>query len=175
MTPPFLEAVLADRREEAEGALDISLFVEFPTDGVRRFLAMRLRQMEENARFQTWCPHAIALGRLMVGHCGYLGPPGSNAAYAPDAVELGYAIFAPYRGRGFATDAARILMDMAENRAGVRHFVLAVSPTNAASLAIARKLGFQRTGERIDDELGLEHVFEFYRDAAETRGDSPPE
>jgi RimJ/RimL family protein N-acetyltransferase len=130
-TPAFLEAVLADRREEAERVLGISLFAEFPSEGERRFLAMRLRQMHEDAGFQTWCVHAVVLGGQMVGHAGYHGPPGRNAADAPDAVEFGYTIFAPYRGRGYATDAARILMDMAEKRARVRHFVLAVSPTNA--------------------------------------------
>jgi ribosomal-protein-alanine N-acetyltransferase len=131
--------------------------------------------MHEDARFLTWCEHAIVLGGQMVGHAGYDGPPGSNAALAPDAVEFGYAIFAPYRGRGYATDAARMLMDLAEKRAGVRHFVLGISPTNAPSLAVARKLGFQRTGERVDDERGLEDVFELHRDASETVGDSPLE
>jgi [ribosomal protein S5]-alanine N-acetyltransferase len=175
MTPAFLEAVLADRRQEGERALGISLFAEFPTEPERRFLAMRLRQMQKDERYLTWCPHAIVLGEQMVGHAGYEGPPGSNAAQAPRAVEFGYAIFAPYRGRGHATAAARMLMDMAEERASVRHFVLAVAPTNAASLAIVHKLGFQKIGERIGDERGLEHVFELHRDAYETRGDCRPQ
>jgi RimJ/RimL family protein N-acetyltransferase len=51
-------------------------------------------------------------------------------------------------------------MDLAEKHAGVRHFVVAISPGNSPSLAIARKLGFVRIGERVDDERGLEHVFE---------------
>jgi ribosomal-protein-alanine N-acetyltransferase len=173
MTPAFLEALLADRREESERALGISLFAEYPDEGERRFLALRLRQMHEDARFLTWCEHAIVRARQMVGHGGYDGPPGSNPALAPDAVEFGYAIFVPYRGHGYATDAARMLMDLAEKRAGVRHFVLGISPTNAPSLAVARKLGFQRTGERIDDERGLEDVFELHRDAAKTVSDSP--
>ena len=164
MTPKFLEALVADRREESEEELGISLFADYPDDDERRFLAMRLRQMQEDERFQTWCEHAFVFGGQMVGHGGYDGPPGNNAAQAPDAVEFGYAIFPPYRGCGYATDAARMLMDLAEERAGVRHFVLAVSPTNAPSLAIARKLGFVRTGERIDAERGLEHVFELHRD-----------
>jgi RimJ/RimL family protein N-acetyltransferase len=41
--------------------------------------------------------------------------------------------------------------------------VLSVSPENAASLAVVRKLGFERTGERMDEEDGLEHVFELRR------------
>ena len=163
MTPAFLEAVLADRREEAERVLGISLFAGFPGDGERRFLAMRLEQIHADARFQTWCVHAVVLGGRMVGHAGYHGPPGRNAVRAPEAVELGYAIFVPYRGRGYATEAVRMLIDMAEQRANIRHFVLAVSPTNAPSLAIVAKLGFRRTGERIDDEDGLEHVFELHK------------
>jgi RimJ/RimL family protein N-acetyltransferase len=63
---------------------------------------------------------------------------------------------------------------LAEERAGVSHFVLAVSPTNAPSLAIARKLGFVRTGERIDKERGLEHVFELKRNVKEAHKDPPP-
>jgi RimJ/RimL family protein N-acetyltransferase len=66
-----------------------------------------------------------------------------------------------------------MLMDLAEERAGVRHFVLAISPTNAPSLAIARKLGFVRTGERIDKERGLEHVFELKRNVKGAYRDPP--
>jgi RimJ/RimL family protein N-acetyltransferase len=172
MTPVFLEALLADRREEAQRVLGISLFAGYPSDHERRFLALRLRQMHEDVRFQVWGEHAFVLAGQMVGHGGFDGPPGSNAAHAPGAVELGYAIFAPYRGRGYATDAARMLMDLAEERANIRHFVLAVAPTNAPSLAIAHKLGFLRTGERVDGTRGLEHVFELHRAADETRGGS---
>jgi RimJ/RimL family protein N-acetyltransferase len=160
MTVEFFEALLADRREESERELGISLFEDYPDEHERRFLALRLRQVQEDVRFRTWREHAFVLGTQMVGHGGYFGPPGHNAAQAPDAVEFGYAIFPPYRGHGYAAEAARLLMDSAEERAGVRHFVLAISPGNAASLAIARKLGFVRTGERVDKQRGLEHVFE---------------
>jgi RimJ/RimL family protein N-acetyltransferase len=58
-----------------------------------------------------------------------------------------------------------MLMDIAEERAGVRHFILSVAPTNEPSLAIVHKLGFVRTGEKLDEEDGLEHVFQLRRDA----------
>jgi [ribosomal protein S5]-alanine N-acetyltransferase len=54
-------------------------------------------------------------------------------------------------------------MDLAEELAGIRHFVLSVSPQNDPSLAIVRKLGFVKTGEHMDEEDGLEHVFELQR------------
>jgi RimJ/RimL family protein N-acetyltransferase len=58
-----------------------------------------------------------------------------------------------------------MLMDMAEERASIRRFVLSVGPRNEPSLAIVRKLGFTQTGERMDDEDGRELVFELRRDA----------
>jgi [ribosomal protein S5]-alanine N-acetyltransferase len=163
MTPTFLEAVLADRREEASRLLEIELPAEFPSEGERGFLAMRLRQMHDDVRFEQWCPHVVVLNGQMIGHAGFHGPPGVNAAAAPDAVEFGYTILPAWRRRGYATQAATMLMDLAEEWAGVRHFVLSVSPENEPSLAIVRKFGFERTGEQMDAEDGLEHVFELVR------------
>jgi ribosomal-protein-alanine N-acetyltransferase len=163
MTPAFLEAVLEDRREEAAALLGIELPDEFPSQGERSFLGLRLRQMREDERFQTWCPNAVVLDGRMIGHAGYHGPPGVNSARNEAAVEFGYNIFPSWRGRGYATQAAVMLMELAEQRAGIRHFVLAVSPTNDPSLAIVRKLGFVRTGEQWDEEDGLEHIFELTR------------
>lgn len=166
MTPEFIAAVLAGRRTEAAGLLGIELPDDFPSEGEKGFLGLRLRQMREDQRFQIWCPHAVVLGGQMVGHAGYHGPPGVNSRNDPEAVEFGYRIFPHHRGRGYATEAARMLMDLAEKRAGIHRFVLSVAPDNDPSLAIVRKLGFVRTGERMDEEDGLELVFELTRNAA---------
>jgi RimJ/RimL family protein N-acetyltransferase len=91
---------------------------------------------------------------------------GVNARQNLAAVELGYTIFPAYRGHGYATRAATILMDIAEERGGIRHFVLSVGPHNEPSLAIVRKLGFVRTGEQMDEIDGLEYVFELSRSAS---------
>ena len=163
MTPAFIDAVLGDRRDEAAALLDVELPDEFPSEGERGFLGLRLRQMREDERFEAWCPHAVVLEGRMIGHAGYHGPPGSNSAQKPEAVEYGYKIFPDHRGRGYAKQAATMLMDLAEERAGIHHFVLSVSPDNDPSLAIVRKLGFVRTGEQMDDEDGLEHIFELER------------
>lgn len=163
MTPEFVAAVLADQRAEATDLLEIQLPDEFPSDGEREFLGMRLRQMHDDVRFQQWCPHAIVLDGQLIGHAGFHGPPGENAAQNPDAVEYGYKIFPAWRGSGYATAAATMLMDLAEEWAGIQHFVLSISPHNEPSLAIAKKLGFVRTGEHIDEVDGLEWVFELER------------
>jgi RimJ/RimL family protein N-acetyltransferase len=165
MTPAFIEAVLDGRREEAAAQVGVELPDEFPRDGERRFLEFRLRQMRDDERFRTWCPSIVVLDGRMIGHAGYHGPPGVNSTQDPDAVEFGYAIYPEWRGHGYATRAAVMLMDLAEERAGIRRFVLAVSPDNDPSLAIVRRLGFVKTGEHMDEEDGLEHVFELERPA----------
>jgi len=159
LTPAAIEAMLDGRPEEAGRLLGIELPEEPASDGERSFLGLRLRQMREDERFLTWCPHAVVLDGRMIGQAGFHGPPGVNAAENPRAVEFGYGIFPQHRGRGYATRAAMLLMELTRER-GVHEFVLSSSPDNEPSLAIIRKLGFVKTGERMDDEDGLEHVFE---------------
>jgi [ribosomal protein S5]-alanine N-acetyltransferase len=52
------------------------------------------------------------------------------------------------------------MMTWAEREHGVTNFFVAISPDNAASLAMAVRLGFIRVGEQMDEEEGLEYVFE---------------
>jgi ribosomal-protein-alanine N-acetyltransferase len=163
MTPEFLEALLEGDHVRAAEALDVELPEGFPPEGgALKFFALRLRQMREDPRFREWCPHAVVFEGLMIGHAGYHGPPGVNAKKKPDAIEIGYTIEAPYRGRGFATAAAAELLRRAEER-GVRHYIASTSPDNEPSLAVIRKLGFEQTGEAWDEEDGFELVFELER------------
>jgi ribosomal-protein-alanine N-acetyltransferase len=162
MTPEFLEASLAGRLDDAAELMGVELPGDFPREGEKRFLALRRQQMREDERFLEWCPHAIVLDGKMIGHAGYHGPPGRNAVHKPGAVEIGYQIEKPFRGRGFASAAAAELLRRAEER-GVRHFVASCAPHNEPSLAVIRKLGFVQTGEAMDEEDGLELVFELER------------
>ena len=95
----------------------------------------------------------------MVGNIGFHGEPGINAAGALAALEIGYGVRPDRRRQGYATEAVGALLDWARGQ-GISHFVASVAPDNEPSLAIVRKLGFVRTGEHIDPEDGLEHVFE---------------
>jgi ribosomal-protein-alanine N-acetyltransferase len=159
MTPAFLEATLDGRVEDASELLGIELPADFPREHDRRFFALRLRQMREDARFEEWSPFAVVLEGRMIGHAGYHGPPGVNTKQNPDAVEVGYTIEPEYRRRGYATAAATELIRRAEEK-GIHHIIACSSPGNEPSLAIIRALGFIQTGEAMDDEDGLELVFE---------------
>ena len=189
MSPEFLDTLFGGRREEAESLLGASIPAEWPDPHDERFLRLRHKQMLTGAQEQRWLVRAVVLrdarghaaatsttfprmiGRRghaaatsttfarMIGHAGFHGNPGVNEKRRPDGVEIGYRIFEAYRGRGYATEAVRALIDHAR-QAGMNVVVASVAPDNAPSLAIVRKLGFVETGSHWDDEDGLELEFE---------------
>lgn len=62
-------------------------------------------------------------------------------------VELAYGIGAPYRRRGLASRAVRLMLPHAFLDVGVRRAVLRIEPDNAASAAVALRTGFRLTNE----------------------------
>jgi RimJ/RimL family protein N-acetyltransferase len=162
MSPAFMEALLEDRRSEAEELLGVALPDGRPDPHEERFLRHRTDQMRRKPEVQQWLARAIVLrepDRIMIGHAGFHGEPGINSPGHAEALEVGYSIFPEHRLQGYATEAVTGLIGWARQQ-GIEHFVASVAPDNAPSLAIIHKLGFVRKGEHWDDEDGLEHVFE---------------
>lgn len=68
------------------------------------------------------------------------------------AAKLGYAIAADYWGYGYATDAARTLVDFGFRGLRLHRISAAMGPDNTASIAIAHRLGMTYEG-RIRDHV----------------------
>jgi len=126
------------------------------------YIRMRRAQLDSDASYGPWCVRAVVLKETnqMVGQIGFHSPPGRPelSEIAPGGIEYGYRIYPPYRGRGYAKEAARGLMAWAVEQ-GVTSFVVSIRPNNAPSQAIARGLGFVKVGEQMDEVDGLEEVF----------------
>ena len=160
MSPQFIEAVLSGRRDEAERIAGLKLPKDFPGEHAR-FLRTRLPQMQKDPSAQPWLMRAMVSSdpeRMMVGHIGFHARPDDGGA-----AEMGYTVMPEFRRRGYATEAAQALMDWAARKSSVRRFIVSISPGNAPSLAMAAKLGFRQTGQHMDEEDGLELVFELLR------------
>lgn len=164
LSSAVVETVFDGRLEEAERQLGFRLPDGFPDDDLEGLLRLRLGQMQQRPESQAWLIRALVLREdgTMVGHAGFHGPPGTTGLDDSGKVEIGYTVFEPFRGRGYATEAALALMDWAAGE-GIHRFVFSIGPWNEPSLAIARKLGFVQTGEQWDEEDGLEHVYELDR------------
>jgi RimJ/RimL family protein N-acetyltransferase len=75
------------------------------------------------------------------------------APSGPWVAKLGYAIGADHWGRGYATDAARVLLRFAFDALGRHRVTAAIGPENEASIAVVKHLGFSYEGHLRD------HVF----------------
>lgn len=69
------------------------------------------------------------------------------------AAKLGYAIAADHWGNGYATDAARTLINYGFTVLDLHRITVAIGPDNAASIAVVDRLGFAPEGRLRD------HVF----------------
>jgi ribosomal-protein-alanine N-acetyltransferase len=84
-----------------------------------------------------------------VGQCGFCGPPASDGI-----VEIAYGVDVAFQGRGFATDAANVLVSFAFADQRVVTVLAHTLPQENASTCVLRKCGFCRAGESIDHEAG---------------------
>jgi RimJ/RimL family protein N-acetyltransferase len=65
----------------------------------------------------------------------------------PDEVNVGYNVFQPFRGNGYATRAVRLLMRHVAVDTDWQVATLLIHPDNALSLALARRAGFEPVGD----------------------------
>ena len=161
LSPDAIDLILTAEYKTAQELLDVTFPADWPTHADLRFLRMKRTQMEGDPASSEWLARLVVLPgkRLIVGHAGFHGKPGTNCRSRKDAVEIGYTIFEPYRRRGYATDAARQLVEWAGDR-GVPRVYASVSPLNTASLGVVHKLGFQRIGRHWNGEGAEELEFE---------------
>jgi ribosomal-protein-alanine N-acetyltransferase len=123
---------------------------------------MRLDQLRTDPAFGSWSIRAIALketGEIMGSiNCHHLPMLFAANGETRLAIEIGYAIFAPWQRRGFGHEAVCGFAAWA-NGQGVEGLVLSISPENRPSLALAQKLGATKIGSHIDEKDGPEDIF----------------
>ncbi|MFV0358195.1 GNAT family N-acetyltransferase [Tropicimonas sp.] len=73
--------------------------------------------------------------------------------YFPE-VELGWLLYDGFEGQGYATEAAAAARDWAFGRRGLTTLVSYVSPGNAASIAVALRLGAEADASAARPEPG---------------------
>ena len=83
----------------------------------------------------------ITLDGALIGGCGMHPREG--------VPEIGYWLGVPYWGRGFATEAARAVIDYAFGDLGYETLQAGARVTNPASRRVLEKCGFQWTGVRL--------------------------
>lgn len=109
---------------------------DYPADGDIVAAQMYLRQCREDRDPQPFGPYQIV--RLddgkVIGGAGFHGSP------IEGAVEIGYGVVPSASGRGFATAAARALIEIARAE-GVKRVVARTETINPASMKLLSNIG----------------------------------
>ena len=69
-----------------------------------------------------------------------------NADHRNDKAEIGYWLAPPYQGRGYATRAVGLAVDVAFRFTSIHRLEAKICPTNASSIKLIERLAFQREG-----------------------------
>ena len=71
----------------------------------------------------------------------------SQIFYGPlKSAYLGYGLFADFTGRGYATDAVRLIVRYAFNELKLHRIEANIQPNNTASIKLVARLGFSKEG-----------------------------
>ena len=86
-----------------------------------------------------------------IGLCGLI-----KRDTLPD-VDIGFAVLPEFRGRGYALEAARAVLEHAKGRFGLERIVAITSPENGDSIKLLANIGFtfDKTMNLVGDRLGI--------------------
>ena len=87
--------------------------------------------------------------REVVGSCAFKSPPNEEGA-----VEIAYFTYPTFERRGYATQAARKLIELARGSAEVTGIIAHTLPAASASTRVLEKAGMIFLGEVIDPDDG---------------------
>ena len=93
------------------------------------------------------CTYAITLSESGA----FIGCAGMDSR--AQGLEMGYWIGEPYWGRGYATEAAHALVDLAFRATDIERLNVSCRVTNTASRRVIHKCGFQYAGQGMMDSL----------------------
>ena len=115
----------------------------YPMEGDRRACLAYLRQLPViggGSRSNPFGYYQILLDREVVGGIGFHGPPRDGL------VEVGYGVVESVRGRGVATAALRLILDVAAGYASVKRVCGRTTPDNVASQRVMLGAGLHPSG-----------------------------
>ena len=119
-----------------------------------------LELLRNSAEADAWV-HGFAIidreSGAVVGTCGFNGPPDAEGM-----VEIAYGVDEQHRGKGYATEAAKALVEFASKDVRVRIVRAHTLEAANASARVLAKCGFQCAGQVTDPNDGIVWRWERY-------------
>jgi ribosomal-protein-alanine N-acetyltransferase len=139
--PAAAARALPDDREAASRILDATLAPNWPQPDLLDVLPLQAAAAPSDECFGVW----VMIERetaSVVGDIGFIGLPDDSGS-----VEVGYSVITDRRRRGYATEAARVIVDWALDQPGVSVVVAGCDKDNVPSIRTLEHIGFLQTEE----------------------------
>jgi [ribosomal protein S5]-alanine N-acetyltransferase len=145
LVPFTLELIDAlERRDDAEELVGAAIPDDWPDEelaGLIGLYADWLRDDPSVVGYGPWVVIARA-GNIVVASAGFVGKPDADGR-----IELGFGTHTDYRNRGYASEAARALVDWGLAQPDVERVIAKCDPDNYLSVRVLEKIGMQRVGD----------------------------
>ena len=100
-------------------------------------LVLRMVEKDEQQGYGIW-PVVLKNENRVIGECGIAQIPG----HEPD-IEIAWILNKAYHGQGYATEAARAVLDFAFSELRIARLYALIDRFNAPSIAVANRLGMR--------------------------------
>ncbi len=144
--PAAAANVLPEDREDAARILGAALPLDWPQADLLELLPIQASASLSDERFGIWVMIERESGSV-VGDVGFMGPPNDGGS-----IEIGYSVIPNLRRRGYATEAARTIVDWALQESGVKVVVASCDNDNGSSIRTLERIGFLRVHE-VDGQI----------------------
>jgi ribosomal-protein-alanine N-acetyltransferase len=142
LTLEFIDVL--ERRDDAEELIGAAIPDDWPDEelvGLTRLYADWLREDPSAIGYGPWVIIARAES-IVVGSAGFVGKPDADGT-----IELSFGTHTDYRNRGYASEAARALVDWGLAQPGVERVIAKCDLDNYPSVRVLEKIGMQRVGD----------------------------
>jgi len=165
ITLEIVEAVLLDRREHVQRLANATLPSQWPGRAlVERAFCASLDRIRADPEARLWGDRLMIRrdeggGRRLVGSVIFAGRPGDDGV-----AEIGYGVEQAMQGQGYASEAARAMVEWALAQRETRSVRATTMPFHRASIRVLERAGLTCAGSEPHDALG--EVLVFVRDAS---------
>jgi len=153
MTVPLVEALMRNRRADAEAVVGAPLPEAWPGRTlIEQAFSASLERIQEDPARRLWGDRVMIARegpRRVIGSVVFHGAPGEDGL-----VEVAYGVEQQSQLKGYATEGTRASVEWALAQRGVRAVRATTPPWHMASRRVLEKCGLAVVGSRESDMLG---------------------
>jgi ribosomal-protein-alanine N-acetyltransferase len=162
MTVEMMDAIIAGDPERAADGNDIEFADPMLPVDIAEALPFIVRQIRNHPEHVKWWARLIVRvsDRKVIGSAGFAGPPNYRGTIA-----IGYSVLPEEERKGYATEAAQMLVAWAFEQPEVRAVEATIPSWHTASQRVVKKCGMTKIGVSHDNDVGEVDVWELRREA----------